>query len=163
MKAVVAPEEYTPQGGDGPAVFLAGGISGCADWQSEMTTLLTGTALTLLNPRRADFPMHDPTAARTQIEWEYRHLKAADATLFWFPCETLCPITLFELGAWSRSNKPLFIGTHPDYQRRLDVMVQLSLARPEVTVVDSLDALAVQVREWDAQSAVNQNMRTYVR
>lgn len=163
MKTVVALEEHAQGAGDPPAVFLAGGISGCSDWQTEMTTLLSGTALTLLNPRRPDFPMDDPSAARTQIEWEYRHLKASDAALFWFPCETLCPITLFELGAWSRTNKPLFVGTHPEYQRRLDVLVQLSLARPEAAVVNSLDALAAQVREWDAQSAVNYKTRTFVR
>lgn len=148
MKVVVALQEYELDSGDAPTVFLAGGISGCADWQSEMTEMLSDSMLTLLNPRRPDFPMDDPTAARTQIEWEYRHLKEADAALFWFPCETLCPITLFELGAWSRSNKPLFVGTHPDYQRRLDVIVQLSLARPEITVVDSLDRLAAQVQGY---------------
>ena len=163
MKTVVALQEHARDDGDSPAVFLAGGISGCADWQSEMMELLDETALTLLNPRRADFPMDDPTAARTQIAWEYRHLQAADAALFWFPCETLCPITLFELGAWSRSDKPLFVGTHPDYQRRLDVIVQLSLARPEVAVVDTLGALAAQVRAWDGQCAANNHMRTFVR
>ena len=93
--------------------------------------------------------MDDPSAARTQIEWEYRHLQKAEAALFWFPSETLCPITLFELGAWSRSDKLLFVGTHSNYQRRLDVVIQLSLARPEVVVVADLAALAAQVQEWD--------------
>jgi hypothetical protein len=150
MRSVVALEEC---GLDNQTkIFLAGGISGCGDWQNEMTLLLGETSLTLLNPRRPGFPMDDPNAARTQIEWEYRHLQQADAALFWFPSETLCPITLFELGAWSRSKKPLFVGTHPGYLRRLDVIVQLSLARPEVTVVDGLSALALQVKEYDTKS-----------
>jgi hypothetical protein len=46
------------------------------------------------------------------------------------------------------SQKPLFVGTHPDYQRRLDVEIQTRLARPEVWVVDALDDLVGQVRAW---------------
>ena len=73
-------------------------------------------------------------------------LQMADAILFWFCSETLQPITLYELGAWSMSNKPLFVGVHPAYLRSLDVIVQTRLTRPEIHVVDSLQALAAQVR-----------------
>jgi hypothetical protein len=96
---VEAPSGYDP--GTLPAVFLAGGITGCPDWQAEVVRMLADAPLALLNPRREDFPIHDPAAAPAQIEWEYRHLGKADAALFWFPCETLCPIALDELGAWS--------------------------------------------------------------
>ena len=150
MRTVVALQEQGPE--QKPAVFLAGGISGCGDWQSEMTALLSSTTLTLLNPRRPDFPMDDPKAAHAQIDWEFRHLRNADAALFWFPRETLCPITLFELGAWSRSDKPLFVGTHSQYQRRLDVIIQLSLARPEVVVTEDLATLAAQVQGWASRN-----------
>src|SRR4051794_36586929 len=116
MQLVEALAEYEP--GPLPAVFLGGGISGCPDWQSEVATLLADLPLVLLNPRRPDFPMGDPAAAPKQIEWEYRHLRKADAILFWFPCETLCPIALYELGAWSvyqdhRGQRSLFVGVHP--------------------------------------------------
>jgi hypothetical protein len=113
-----------------------------------MARNLADLPLTILNPRRRNFPMNDPTAAAAQIAWEHRHLRKAGAVLFWFPSETLCPITLYELGAWSMSAKPLFVGTHPDYQRRLDVEIQTRLARPEVRVVSSLNDLAQQVRDW---------------
>ena len=33
MRYVEAPEPYTPRPGDSPAIFLAGGITGCPDWQ----------------------------------------------------------------------------------------------------------------------------------
>ena len=88
----------------------------------------------------------DSTIAVAQIEWEHRHLHRADALLFWFPCETLCPIALYELGAWSMTGKPLCVGTHPDYPRRLDVEVQTRLARPDIRVVSSLEDLAGQAR-----------------
>jgi hypothetical protein len=134
--------------GKGPSVFLAGGISGCPDWQSQVVRELRPLPLAILNPRRANFPMDDPSAAGRQIEWEHRHLRLASALLFWFPCETLCPITLYELGAWSMTSKPLFIGTHPAYPRQLDIDVQTRLARPEIKVVNSVEGLVEQVRAW---------------
>jgi hypothetical protein len=139
---VEAPQRYSRED---PSLFLAGGISGCPDWQREMVSLLAPLEITVLNPRRARWTLLDDEAAVEQIEWEHRHLEQATALLFWFPAETLCPIALFELGSWSRSRKPLFVGTHERYARRLDIDVQLRLARPEITVVRSLDALAVQV------------------
>lgn len=142
---VEAPHYYH---GDQPALFLAGGISNCPDWQATLRPLLADSVWVLLNPRRTDFPMHDPHAAAEQIEWEFQHLRLASAVLFWFPCETLCPITLYELGAWSMTSKPLFIGTHPTYQRRPDVLIQTRLARPDITVVDSLPALAQQILQF---------------
>ena len=138
------PEEFA----GGPSLFLAGGITGCPDWQAEVARLLADLPAALLNPRRDNFPADDPAAAGAQIEWEHHHLRRATALLFWFPCETLCPITLYELGAWSMTAKPLFVATHPDYKRRLDVQIQTRLARPEVTVAPSLAEVAGQARAW---------------
>src|SRR5262245_52117185 len=108
MRYIEALTEYIPA--DDVSLFLGGGISGCPDWQREIVTLLADTDLTLLNPRRAFFPIDDPSQAERQIEWEFRHLRLATAILFWFPRETLCPIALYELGAWSMTDKPLFVG-----------------------------------------------------
>jgi len=130
----------------GKSIFLAGGISNCPDWQQEMRLLLQDTDLILFNPRRAQFPIGDPSAAQEQIEWEHDHLRSADAILFWFPCETLCPIVLYELGAWSMTGKPIFVGVHPDYKRRQDVEIQTYLARPEVDICYTLEDLACEVR-----------------
>lgn len=144
---IESPAIYQPRIG-GMSVFLAGGITGCPDWQQEMIKFLQGTGLTLLNPRRENFPIHDPDAAEEQITWEHRHLRKATTILFWFPHETLCPIVLYELGAWSMSDKPLFVGVHPNYRRRQDVEIQTGLARPGVEVVYSLEELAGQVTTW---------------
>lgn len=143
---VESPEVWN--GDEGASVFLAGGITGCPDWQQDVRLTLADTSLVLLNPRREDFPIHDPNAAREQITWEHEHLRSANAILFWFPCETICPIVLYELGAWSMSRKQLFVGVHPDYQRRQDVEIQTQLARPDVRVVYSLTELGEQVRAW---------------
>src|SRR5262249_54129317 len=94
------------------------------------------------------FPIDDPGAAEEQIRWEFEHLRKADAILFWFPGETLCPIALYELGAWSMTDKPLFVGTHPAYARRQDVLIQTRLARPDVPVTESLADLAALALSW---------------
>ena len=136
---------------DEPRLFLAGGITGCPDWQQEMRFLLRDMPITILNPRREDFPIGDPGAAQKQIQWEYDMLRRAHAILFWFPRETLCPIVLYELGAWSMHGvamKPIFVGVHPEYARRQDVEIQTKLARSDVDVVYSLKDLADQVKQW---------------
>jgi hypothetical protein len=143
MKYIQAPDEYI---GRSPSIYLGGGISDCENWQRRMVELLAGADLAVLNPRRASFPIDDPTAAREQIEWEFRHLRRATIKLFWFPPQTLCPITLFELGASCASDAPLVVGADPEYRRREDVVIQMELARPDVRVVDRLEDLADQVR-----------------
>ena len=74
------------------------------------------------------------------------HPPRAQKILFWFSPETLNPIALYELGTWVRGPKPIFVGVHPDYPRRQDVVIQLELARPEVFIVSTVYHLALQVR-----------------
>ncbi len=144
MRYIECPDTYP---GPERTLFMAGGITGCPDWQLELAALLADTEWALLNPRRRNFPQHDPAAVEAQIKWEHAHLRAASAILFWFPSETLCPITLYELGTWSMTDKPLFLGIHPAYPRRLDVEIQTRLVRPEVDIVHSLAALAAQLKQ----------------
>lgn len=148
MKYVEAVEEYQ-QATTETTLFLAGGITSCPDWQSEAISKLSDTDLTILNPRRANFPINDPTQSEKQIRWEHRNLCMADAILFWFPCETLCPIVLFELGARLQYSKKLFIGCHPEYSRKYDVIIQSKLEKPDIEIVYSLNELVDQVKKWD--------------
>jgi hypothetical protein len=145
------PAEYT---GDAASVFLAGGITGCPDWQELIARRLVGAGIVVINPRCRKFPTDDPAAAKRQIAWEFRHLRRATARAFWFPSATLCPIALFELGAWSNSPGPLFVGADPAYDRRLDVIEQLRLARPDVAVVNTPDKVADQVLAWAESGGV---------
>ncbi len=145
MRYIEAPHTYT---GDEVSVFLAGGITGCPDWQQEMGRALMNTSLVVFNPRRASFPIGNRNAALEQISWEYAHLRKATAISFWFPCETLCPIVLYELGAWSMTDKKIFVGIHPSYERIRDVQIQTALARPDVQVVSMLAELAHEITAW---------------
>jgi hypothetical protein len=141
-------EAVQPYNGNEASLFLAGGITGCPNWQKDLVTLLQDLPLTLLNPRRSQFSMDDPNATRMQIEWEHIHLRKATAIAFWFPQETLCPITLYELGAWSMTKKPLFVGVHPAYQRRQDVLIQTALVRPDIHLVSTLMELSQEIMSW---------------
>lgn len=144
MKYIESPNLYIKQLGE-MSVFLAGGITGCPDWQQEVTQLLQDNDLVVLNPRRKRFPIDDPEAAAGQIQWEYRHLRIADLILFWFPKESVCPIALYELGTWTMKDKPIHVGMHPDYQRRLDIEIQTQLRRPEIKIVFSSTELVNQL------------------
>ena len=154
MRYVEAFEEWD---GKYLGLFIAGGITGCPNWQQVLCSLLADRSFpgVVINPRRDNFPIHDPNAAREQITWEFRHLKAAHMISFWFAAETIQPIVLYELGAWARYPKPIFVGVHPKYPRRQDVEIQLELARPGTPIATSLERLANQVAN-DAKGRLNE-------
>ena len=151
MIYVEALKEYT---GNGPSIFLGGGITGTSDWQTDIVgylKYLVKPDLVVLNPRRKNFPIDDPTASFKQIEWEFNMLQKSSAILFWFCKETLCPIVLYELGAHIKDQKPIFIGMDPEYQRRQDVEIQTKLVRDGVDIKYNLKELALQVIQWNQQ------------
>lgn len=128
------------------SVFLAGGITGCYDWQRTVLMYLKDANLVVCNPRRENFP--SPTSreiAQEQISWEHRYLRDCDLVAIWFPCETLCPITLLELGTLLRSNKPLVVGIHPGYARKMDLEIQIPLYRNDVRIVNFLPDFANEI------------------
>jgi len=156
VEAPNAPKEPMGFSYGKPRLFLAGGITGCHDWQSDLVTMIHDLQLEVLNPRRKEFPANDPDAAAEQIQWKYCMLRYADAIAFWFPAEALCPIALFELGTWSSrcesghsyASPRLFVGVHPEYKRRRDIEIQMSLVAHQVEIVYDLPSLARQIREW---------------
>lgn len=145
MTYIEAPQMYT---GHERSVFLAGGLSHTKNWQQELCDLLLDEPVVLFNPRRAVYPHEQIDAAKEQIAWEFSHLRKADAISFWFPEESVSPIALFELGAHTMTQKPIFIGVHPQYERRIDIEIQMSLVRPDITIVHSLHDLGARIREW---------------
>jgi hypothetical protein len=130
---------------DKKSLFLAGGIMGCRIWQKDLVDKLKDLDIVVYNPRRAAFDIKDPSVTVEQIAWEHEHLRKADMISFWFSSETVQPITLYELGSWSMTNKPLAIGVDPRYQRRSDVITQTALVRPLIKIVSNLDDLTDQI------------------
>jgi len=147
MEYIESPENYIKTT-DRKALFLAGGITNCPDWQSEIVNLLKNSDIAILNPRRKNFPIDNPDASKEQIKWEYDHLRKADIILFWFPQESICPIALYELGAWCMTDTPLFIGVEKQYERKIDIEEQTALVRPGTKIVYSLNDLAGQVIDY---------------
>ena len=144
MAHIVTAPEYSRELEDGVNVFLAGGITNCPDWQSPIVDKLkTLTPINIFNPRRNNW---NPTFSEEdeclkQINWEYDHLRISDVVIFWFPKETLCPITLLEYGKFLVSNKRMVVGVHPEYQRKLDIKIQTTLERPYQEIVHSIDGI----------------------
>jgi hypothetical protein len=161
MKVITAPKPID----DAQSVFLAGGITGCPDWQAEVIYMLDeeGFDGTVYNPRRANFPIGDPTAASEQIAWEFAALERADVRLFWFAggervfpesalrsageypgagarySSPVQPIALYELGRWTALEAaPLVVGADPNYARLIDVHEQMRHARPDLAIHPSL-------------------------
>lgn len=152
MEVVTCPAKLDVIGAmmDYPSIFLGGGISNCPDWQDDIIAKFyeARADVVLVNPRRTNFDITNPDMSRQQIGWEHNHLSRVDATLFWFPCETLCPITLFELAKQAALGKTIFVGCHPKYARKFDVEEQLRLMGCNVVVVDNIDDLVTQVVTW---------------
>lgn len=122
------------------SIFLAGTIQGTiTDWQAEVTDALKNFDIVVFNPRRKNFPIHDPSAAEKQITWEHDMLRKADMIQMWLAAETDGPICLYELGAWTMTQKPIVIGMDPKYRRRQDVEIQTKLERPEIPITYSME------------------------
>jgi hypothetical protein len=116
------------------SLFLGGGISNCRDWQKEVVDKFRDSALTIFNPRRVDIDINNPDDSKVQIDWEFRYLRESSSVMFYFCEETLCPITLFELGsalerhfyAFTNAKQKIFIGADAGYKRLFDIEEQSS-------------------------------------
>jgi hypothetical protein len=109
------------------SLFLAGGITNCYDWQKDVIARIGEYPISIFNPRRVGFDLSNKFDSRIQREWEFGRLRRANVIFFWFAPETLCPITLFELGAALERGQKLIIGCHPDYARKDDVCHQCEM------------------------------------
>jgi hypothetical protein len=142
MTVITSPERIPEHAG----CFLAGGTSNCPDWQHDvLATLDAGDGRVIANPRRRG--SFRPEDAEDQITWEWNAMRVSRMISFWFPCETLCPIALFELGkAIMRTSVRTVVGVHPSYARKMDIETQLGLERSDIMIVYSLDDLLRMIR-----------------
>lgn len=145
-----SPTYYRPEPGDPPAVFLAGGITGCPRWHDDAIDLLhaTGLDMIVLNPNRENFPIGDPKAGREQVWWEQDHLLLPQTiTMMWFPASdravTTQPIATFELGqclnpATLAAGRRVVVGCDPSYPRVVDMQLMMAYHRPDDLVHSTL-------------------------
>jgi len=134
------------------SLFLAGGISGCDDWQKKAADSLKDLPITIINPRREGFNVNNMLNSVDQIKWEHKYLWESTHVMFWFPDATLCPITLFELGKCLMLHKmnegaeTLYIGCAPDYKRVFDVEIQSMLMGYHRPIFKDLDSLLTFIK-----------------
>ena len=148
MRVVTAPNKANLQPYE-ICCFLAGGITGCINWQKEVIDYLENfdklsngqlDRLVVFNPRREKFP-DDPEAAKEQIEWEFRWLQRMEIfSMFFTAGESDQPICLYELGRNLYKMMIRFPEDYPEriiitcdknYKRAFDVKVQTILAFSE--------------------------------
>jgi hypothetical protein len=143
IRFVTAPEEIKIN--EPIKLFLAGDITNCPDWQSDIIERLLKDSesknhdylcdVIVYNPRRAYFPIHIKEESERQIVWEYNRMKESDIIVFWFSKGSLNPIVLYELGKWGNStDKIIVVGIDEEYERKEDVEIQTRLARPEIKI-----------------------------
>lgn len=118
-------------------LFIAGGIRNTTDWQSVALDMLEDLDGFAANPRREEGILTSGSEASKQIEWEFEALSRSKTILFWFPDTSVCPIALYELGVQIGRGGDIVVGAAPDYERRFDLIRQLSLAKSVNPGLDS--------------------------
>lgn len=149
---IKSPQVWDRANDDRKSIFLAGGITGCTNWQDYVgKRIIDALPIIVLDPRRENWNINsDHIDSVVQISWECKHLRKSDHILFWFPCTSDCPIALFELGTYLEKNISISVGTDTRYNRRLDVEVQSLLVRPRIPIWHDLDKMIDKlIKNWD--------------
>lgn len=148
------------------SIFLAGGITGCDDWQTDLVCELQNLndsglfdlgGLVIFNPRRDNFDVMDMEVKIEQIRWEHKCLEKCDICSFFFPAsESVQPITLYELGRHLGDHTSV-VSIQEGYKRAEDVKIQLALDGNSCVVYhDYYEAIREHAR---ALAIVYDNMR----
>ena len=127
-----------------PKIFLAGSIEeGTAEhWQDHVVNLFSGSAVTILNPRRDAW---DPTWVQSianpefkkQVEWELNGLDSADYIIFYFDPRTKSPVTMLELGLHAKEGKCFMVCPDGFWRKgNVDIVCE-RLAIPQFATVES--------------------------
>ena len=141
---ITSPSKAKPIKGN-ITVFLAGGISKCDDWQSEVIEELKfDENVTFYNPRQKSFDIENFASAVDQITWEYERLEKADIfSMYFCNSESDQPICMYELGRnivrmqikhpndWMNR---IVVSIEEGYKRKTDVRMQLMLCAPHLYV-----------------------------
>lgn len=142
MTVITCPEKYIRDNND-IVCFLAGGITDCWDWQTEVINELkkyeNTEHLIIFNPRRESFPINDPNASFEQIKWEFKWLESCDIfSMYFVDSPSVQPICMYELGRNVSSMEWMYgcdeipdhlvISSEKGYKRLTDVVMQMNLA-----------------------------------
>lgn len=143
MKIITAPQKITK--GKKPIIFLAGSIEmGRADdWQTKIARRLVQYPGTLLNPRREHWGYDwkqsiENKKFKEQLEWEFAGLSQSDYIIMYFAPGSKSPISLLELGLFSRNHKIICCCPQKFWRRG---NVEFICRKFKIPLVDDLDEL----------------------
>lgn len=142
MIVITAPHLYIPKYDD-VTVFLAGGITGCRDWQKETIEHLRkfvgrdDTQVVVYNPRQENFDINNSAATIDQITWEYQYLNQVDIfSMYFVGGNQIQPICMYELGRYIKPyEEDQVISVETNYIRKIDVINQVALTTRGITTV----------------------------
>lgn len=104
-------------------VFLAGTIDSgdSEDWQHEICRYFEGKedsklSMTIYNPRREEWPDDGSKEVKKQIRWEHNKMDDADLIVMNILPDSKSPISLMEIGMYSKDDK-LHVFCQPDFYR----------------------------------------------
>lgn len=102
------------------SIFLAGSITGAADWQSIAIRLLREAGFTgwIFNPRRDEAFSEEPGIWEEQVNWEREYLKKATVILFWLPQGTEGLTSRWEMAEFARAGKNIVAGIEDGFRRK---------------------------------------------
>jgi hypothetical protein len=136
-------------------IFLAGTIDmgNSIDWQQHSINTLKSfdieTELTVYNPRRMDWDsswkqeITDPQF-NEQVNWELDMLEQADIILLYFQKNSLSPISMLELGLFSKYKK-IIVCCEEGFWRKgnIDIVCQ----RNGIRMYTELDKMLIDLKE----------------
>lgn len=152
MFTVIKPPNKLPESFKN-TIFLAGSIEmGTAVyWQNAVVEHFKDLDVTILNPRRDDWNSSwkqniNNDQFREQVEWELTALERATHIIMYFDPLTKAPITLLELGLFSRGDpfKRLIVCCPGEYWRKGNV--DIVCKRYGVQMVETLHDAVQEVK-----------------
>lgn len=147
-RIILAPQPYEPQGEK--SVFLSGSIDkNNPTWQEKLGQKLLSANCTILNPHRPDWDHTwkqdiEDEKFSAQVRWELDMMEKADVIAIYFSPESQAPLTLLELGLFSRTGK-VIVACPKGYWKRGNV--QVVCERFGIELVANEEELETEVRK----------------
>jgi hypothetical protein len=135
-------------------IFLGGSIDmgNAENWQAKVEQKLSDKKVVLFNPRRDDWnkewkPISSDTNFRKQVEWELNALEKADIIIMNFAPNSQSPISLLELGLYTKSKK-LMVVCPEGYWRKgnVDILCEKYRVKTFATIDDLIEEIKKQVK-----------------
>ena len=135
------PEEL-PNANTSPchSIFLAGDMS---DWQTYVIDELFGTDLTIFDPS-----VFKDSNIEGQINWARKRIEYSNIILFWFAQNSVNPTTFFEYcDVLMKGTKKVFVGCHPLYAFKNEVIIHTKFAKHKLFVYNRLDEMIISIKK----------------